>query len=68
MKTFKTLLLAAALIVVPAVVFAGNAQDDDNDNQDDTGDATLPAVPEPGGALLMSVALATAAFAARRSR
>jgi hypothetical protein len=67
MKTFKTLLLAAALIVVPAVGFAGNAQDDDN-NQDDTGDATLPAVPEPGGALLMSVALATAAFAARRSR
>jgi hypothetical protein len=66
MKLFKALLLTTLLFLTPALALAGDFIEDDVIG-DDFGDSTQP-IPEPSGALVMGVALATASLALRRRK
>jgi hypothetical protein len=63
MKWIKALVLVSALAMMPMFALA---DDDRGDDIGDDDDFTTPAVPEPSGALVMGVALASVALLTRR--
>jgi hypothetical protein len=63
-KFMKTLLLAMPLLLLPIASSAGLI----GGILGDFDDTTVPSVPEPSGALVMGVALATVVVAQRRLR
>jgi hypothetical protein len=60
-------MLVSLLAMMPTFALADFDEDDDTPPVGDFDDVN-PAVPEPSGALLMGVALATVALAVRRLR
>jgi hypothetical protein len=63
MKWIKALMLVSVLAMMPTFALADDDRGDDIEDDFDT-----PAVPEPSGALVIGVALTTAALATRRKR